>query len=452
MFEQEKIPHSLTIEQTLIYGMSESLDIYELIKSKLTKDDFYSSHHRVLFDVITKLRNKKIEIDFMFVAQFATDNNLLDDVGGVDYLEFIVRNSIITENIKVYIDVVFNHSLERKVLSVLNKTKEKILIKDGTSTEEIFSELENSILTISQQKNKSDSLNAYATKELVDDFIQGLKESLNREDGELSGIDTGISMLNDFTDGLQKQDLIYVGARPSMGKTSFGMNLVESALFSQELPVVVFSMESPKRQIIQRFVSSISGVSLQKIVRANYEQGESDSITTAIRKIKDRKLIICDKGGLSPSDMRTVLRQVMREHGGIGMIMADYVQKMELKGFDKNNKNAELTIISSDLKEIAKDFNCPFVCLAQLSKECERRPNKRPMMSDLRDCGGLEQDADMIIMLYRDEVYYQENTENKGLAELIIVKNRNGQTGVVPTRFNGACFRFSGFEDTHGAF
>ena len=169
-------------------------------------------------------------------------------------------------------------------------------------------------------------------------------------------------------------------------------------------------------------------------------------INKALSEIKGRKFVICDKGSLSPSDMRSVLRRVEREHGGVGFIMADYVQKMKLKGNHKLNRNDELTDISGELKNIAKDYNCPFIVLAQLSKECERRPDKRPMMSDLRDCGGLEQDADSIIMLYRNEVYHEG--KDAGLAELIFRKNRNGQTGTIRTAFDGATFRFSDLQ--HG--
>lgn len=451
-FDEEKIPHSITSEQSVIYAAAESIDSWELVKSKLSEDDFYSPHHRKMFSFIKKFRDKKIDFDFSLFCELLEKYNFLEFVGGNEYLEHLAINCCITTNIENYSDFIRNCSIERKLLQAVNKTKNKIVIKDGTTTSDILAELESELIAINYQKNSADGLQAYGSLDLMNDFIDKLKLSLETR-GQLSGIDTGIKELNKVTDGFQKCDLIYLGARPSMGKTTLGMNFVESALFAQELPVVVFSMESPKHQIVQRLISSMSGVPLNKIIKADYTEYENNLVSNAVLKIKKRKLIICDKGALSPSDMRTILRQVIREHGGVGLIMADYVQKMELKGFSKkNNRNEELSIVSADLKEIAKQFNCPFVCLAQLSKDCEKRPNKRPMMSDLRDCGGLEQDADMVIMLYRNSVYFPNDVESKGLAELIITKNRNGQTGTIVTRFNAPIFRFENMPSEDDAF
>lgn len=451
-FEEGKIPFCLTHEQTVIYAVCENEDCWFSISAILTEDDFYSPHHRKMFEFAKRLRAKKIKFDFMFYCELLKQNNLAEEVGGEDYLAFLVQNSIITSNVMLYANLIRDYSIERKLLQTINHTKNKILNKDGSSTSDILAELENNIMVISHQKSADDGLEAFGSRQLLDEFTDKLQQAFDRGNA-LSGVDTGLAELNKYTDGLQKGDLVYVGARPSMGKTTLGMNFVESALFNQELPVVVFSMESPRWQIIQRLVSSVSGVYLNKIIKADYNEYESVKISAAITKIKNSKIVICDKGGLSPADMRTVLRKVVREHGGIGLIMADYVQKMELKGFaKKNNRNEELSIISTDLKEIAKDFSCPFVCLAQLSKDCEKRPNKRPMMSDLRDCGGLEQDADVIIMLYRNEVYFPNDVESKGLAELIVVKNRNGQTGVVPARFNAPIFRFENMPSEDDAF
>lgn len=453
MIEEEKIPHCLTHEQTIIFSACEDKEAWFVISSNLNEDDFYSSKHRKMFNVIKHLYDKKIDIDFMFVYQFLIDNNFLDSVGGIEYLGFMAKNCIMTSNLKIYIDSVRHASIERKLLKTINDTRSKILVKDGTTTNEIFAKLENGIMAISHQKNIDDGLMAFDSSQLMKEFIDKQGQAMMLEDGELTGIDTGLSALNDATDGFQAGDLIYVGARPSMGKTTLGMNFVKEALFKQELPVVVFSMESPKYQIFQRLIASMSDVFYSKIKKADYSELDSVKVNNAIARIRNRKLIICDKGGLSPSDMRTILRQIQREHGGIGLIMADYVQKMQLKAFaNESNRNAELSVISADLKEIAKEYKCPFVCLAQLSKACEQRPNKRPLMSDLRDCGGLEQDADLVIMLYRNEVYYPKDAESKGLAELIVCKNRNGATGTIMTRFNGPVFRFENMPSEDDAF
>lgn len=456
IFDEEKIPHNLTNEQTIIVAACNDKEHWFLISQSINEDDFYSAKHRKIFAVIKRLYDKKIDIDFEFLCQFLNDNNLAESVGGNDYLLFMLKNSICISsehNLKIYIDAMRSSSIERKLLKAVNEARGKILVKDGTTTNEILAKLENGIMAISHQKNIDDGLMAFDSSQLMKEFIDKQGQAMTLEDGQLTGIDTGLSALNEATDGFQACDLIYVGARPSMGKTTLGMNFVKEALFKQELPVVVFSMESPRYQIFQRLIASMSDVFYSKIKKADYSELDSVRVNNAIARIKNRKLIICDKGGLSPSDMRTILRQVQREHGGIGLIMADYVQKMQLKAFANDaNRNNELSIISADLKEIAKEYKCPFVCLAQLSKACEQRPNKRPLMSDLRDCGGLEQDADVVIMLYRNEVYYPKDAESKGLAELIVCKNRNGATGTIMTRFNGPVFRFENMPNENDAF
>lgn len=452
-FEEEKMPSALKEEQTIICAICESVDWWDLVSTKLTEDDFYSQYHRKMFSVIKQLYAKKIKLDFEFFVEYLKKNNFESSVGGEEYLAFLLANCYFSEaNLMTYVNLVRDYSVERKLLQATNKAKSKILVKDGTSTSDILATLESDIMVISHQKSADDGLEAVGSKELLDEFTDKMRQALARGEG-LSGIDTGLTYLNKYTDGFQRCDLIFIGARPSMGKTTLGMNFVQSALFTQDLPVVVFSMESPSYQIVQRLISTTSGVPLHKILRVSYDEYESEKITHAAMRIRGRKLIICDKGQLSPADMRTILRKVVREHGGIGLIMADYVQKMGLKSVDKkSSRNEELSIISADLKEMAKDYKCPFICLSQLSKECDKRPNKRPMMSDLRDCGGLEQDADMIIMLYRNEVYFPKDAESKGIAELIVTKNRNGQTGTIVTRFNAPIFRFENVSGEDDAF
>lgn len=452
-FDEEKMPSALKEEQTIIFAICESVDCWDLVSTKLSEDDFYSQYHRKMFELIKKLYAKKIKLDFEFFVEYLKKNNFESSVGGEEYLSFLLANCYFTDtNLMTYVNLVRDYSVERKLLQATNKAKSKILVKDGTSTSDILATLESDIMVISHQKSADDGLEAVGSNDLLNDFTDKMQQALARGEG-LSGVDTGLTYLNKYTDGFQRCDLIFIGARPSMGKTTLGMNFVQSALFAQDLPVVVFSMESPSYQIVQRLISTMSGVPLYKIVRVNYDEYEGEKITHAAMQIRGRKLIICDKGQLSPADMRTILRKVVREHGGVGLIMADYVQKMGLKSVDKkSSRNEELSIISTDLKEMAKDYKCPFICLSQLSKECDKRPNKRPMMSDLRDCGGLEQDADMIIMLYRNEVYFPKDVESKGLAELIVTKNRNGQTGTIVTRFNAPIFRFenvSGEDDAY---
>lgn len=439
---EEKIPSSLTLEQAVIAGAMFDSTGWDEISDVLGEDDFFSSRHRLIFRAIKTMYTDGQVVDAELVHEWLLLNGLSEKAGGTDYMGKILCDSpMTTVNLRIYATKIREFSIERKLLAVTEKIKDGILNKQGKSTAEILDAAESEIMAISSHKSGVGSeIPTHDGFAVFNEVFDRMSAALERKEGELSGIDSGLKEVNVFTDGFQKQDLIFVGARPSMGKTTLGMNFAEAALFAQDLPVVIFSMESPKYQIGQRLLAARSGVPMSKIVRGVFFGGEFARVNKAISEIKGRKFIICDKGSLSPSDMRSVLRRVEREHGGVGFIMADYVQKMKLKGDHKKNRNDELTDISGELKNIAKDYNCPFVVLAQLSKECERRPDKRPMMSDLRDCGGLEQDADSIIMLYRNEVYHAG--KDVGLAELIFRKNRNGQTGTVRTVFEGATFRF----------
>ncbi len=440
----EILPHNLTLEQAVIAGAIMETDGWDAISDVLTASDFFSQPHRIIFKALTAMYSANQPVDPMLLADWLNANGLLTKIGGNAAIAFILNNSAhTTVNSRVYAGRIREFSIQRKLLTAAEEIRGEVFDSKGMSTEEILGRAESRILAVCGDKDSAGmGIPIHDSKGVLSDVFDEMTRNLNRPEGELSGIDTGFASLNKKTDGLQPGEMIVIGARPSMGKTTLGMNLVESAMFAIDLPVVVFSMESPARQIGQRLLSSVSNVPFDKIRRGFFEGSEYSNVNRATREIKDRKMIICDKGALTPNDMRSVLRRVHREYGGIGLIMADYIQKMRPNIQGKRTRNDELTEISSDLKAMAMDYNCPFIVLSQLSKECERRPNKRPMSSDLRDCGGIEQDADLIIMLYRDEVYNPTKTDMQGLAELLITKNRNGETGVVVTRFIGSRFQF----------
>lgn len=449
-FNEEKIPHSLTLEQAVLAVVMADPVGWDEVSDILEENDLFSAPHRIIFRAIKSLYTKNKPVDAFLVAEWLKLNGLHEKAGGDEMLSRVIMDCpTTTDNVKHHAERIREFSIERKLLAVTEKIKTGILVKEGKTTLEILESAESDILSIA---NKNSSFGAgvelFGAKELFADALNRMDIASRLDDGELIGINTGLKKVNEYTDGFQKQDLIYIGARPSMGKTTLALNFSESALFGQDLPVVIFSMESPKHQMTQRLMASRANVSYQKVIRGKFENNEFNRVNSAMADIKKRKLIMCDRGGLSPNEMRTALKTVVREHGGVGFIMADYVQKMKLKGNHKLNRNDELSEISGDLKRIAMEFNCPFICLSQLSKACETRPDKRPMMSDLRDCGSLEADADAVIMLYREERYYPLKVESKGIAELIFCKNRNGQVGTVYTRFDGATFRFSDIQ--HG--
>ena len=265
-------------------------------------------------------------------------------------------------------------------------------------------------------------------------------DELIKSKGGVTGLTTGFKDLDKKTSGLQKSDLIIVAGRPSMGKTTFAMNLAENALLNQDLPVLVFSLEMPADSLIFRMLSSVGRIDQSRLRSGQLEDEDWPKLTAAIAKLKDRPLLIDDSIGLSPTEMRARARRVVREYGGLALIVVDYLQLMQIKGYG-DNRVGEISEISRSLKVMAREFECPVIALSQLNRGLEQRPNKRPVMSDLRESGAIEQDADIIAFVYRDEVY-NEDTQDKGVAEIIIGKQRNGPIGTVRLGFFGSLLRF----------
>ena len=451
MFDtQEKIPFSESLEQTILGSMF-TFDSYAIVVDHVTEEDFYFESHRVFVRTIRGMVARGVVIDMAMVIDELKRLNVYESLGGdnrvMEFLKGLYASS--EKNLIQYCERLKELSTERKMLEAAKKITHMILHKDGElTTRAMIETAEREILQVSNSSGLgANEMQSKDSKDAIQTVINAIETARSRKDGELSGVRTGLKELDEYTDGFQKGDLIFIGARPSMGKTTLGLNFAESAFLTQKLPVVIFSMESPTVQITQRLIAAHSNVALGNIVRGEFDPYQFEKVSNTIATLKESNFIITDKGSLSPSDMRQLLRRISREHGGIGMVLADYVQLMKLHDAQKKTRNDELSEISRDLKNIAKEFNCPFLCLAQLSKDCERRPDKRPMMSDLRDCGGLEQDADMIIMIYRNEVYYPNDDESKGMADLLIRKNRNGRTGFIKTKFNGATFRFSNLDN-----
>ena len=265
-------------------------------------------------------------------------------------------------------------------------------------------------------------------------------DHLFQSDDVITGLSTGFTDLDDRTSGLQKGDLVIVAARPSMGKTTFAMNLVENVLLKSGLPVLVFSMEMPAEQIVMRMLSSLGRIDQGKVRSGKLGEEDWPRLTSTVSMLSEQKLLVDDSASLSPNDVRTRARRVARDHGGIGMIMVDYLQLMRVPGMESNRVN-EISEISRSLKALAKEMSCPVIALSQLNRSLEQRPNKRPVMSDLRESGAIEQDADIIMFIYRDEVYNPESPD-AGTAEIIIGKQRNGPIGSIRLAFLGKYTRF----------
>jgi replicative DNA helicase len=430
-------PHSIEAEQSVLGGLLLSADGWDSVAEAVTAQDFYRPDHRLIFRQIAKLAEAAEPVDVITVADKLTANGELDAAGGLAYLAELASNTPSASNIRAYAQVVSERASLRKLIEAAQEIAESGFHPGGRSSDELIDEAERLIMQISEQGPKAGG--PQEVNPLLQSALDRIEELFN-SGADITGLSTGFKDLNGMTSGLQPADLVIVAGRPSMGKTSFAMNLVENAVLGQDRPILVFSMEMPAQQLIIRMLSSVGRIDQTRIRNGKLEQEDWPKLSTAVSKLKDMPLFIDDTPSLTPTEVRSRARRVAREHGQLGMIMVDYIQLMQIAG-SSEGRTAEISEISRSLKAIAKEFNCPMVALSQLNRSLEQRPNKRPVNSDLRESGAIEQDADVIMFIYRDEVY-NEDTPDKGTAEIIIGKQRNGPIGTCRLAFIGQFTRF----------
>ena len=361
----------------------------------------------------------------------------LESAGGLAYLAELAQNTPSASNIRAYGQVVSERASLRKLIEAAQDIAESGFSPDGRTSEQLIDEAERRIMQIAEHGPKAGG--PQDVNPLLQGALERIEELFNAG-GDITGLSTGFLELDKMTSGLQESDLVIVAGRPSMGKTSFAMNLVENAVLGQDKPILVFSMEMPADSLIIRMLSSIGRIDQTRIRNGKLEQEDWPKLSAAVNKLKDVPLFIDDTAALTPTEVRSRARRVHREHGGLGMIMIDYMQLMQVAGASEG-RTAEISEISRSLKAIAKEFKVPMVALSQLNRSLEQRPNKRPVNSDLRESGAIEQDADVIMFIYRDEVYNEESPD-KGVAEIIIGKQRNGPIGTARLAFIGQYTRF----------
>ncbi len=433
-------PHSVEAEQSVLGGLMLDDSSWDKISDVITETDFYRQDHRVIFKAIAKLADDSQPRDAITVSEQLEVGGKQEAAGGLAYLSELAKNTPSAANIKAYAEIVRERSVLRQLISATNEIAEKAYEPEGMNSNEILDEAERKVFLIAESGPKQggpEKVNPIIAKTLrrIDEMFHS--------DGGITGVTTGFVDLDDRTSGLQKSDLIIVAGRPSMGKTTFAMNLVENALLKTELPVLVFSMEMPSDSIVMRMLSSLGRIDQTKIRNGKLDEEDWPRLTSAVNMLKNKPLFIDDTAALSPTELRSRARRVARENKGkLGMIMVDYLQLMRVPGASEG-RTAEISEISRGLKALAKEMECPVVALSQLNRSLEQRPNKRPVNSDLRESGAIEQDADLIIFIYRDEVYNEESPD-KGIAEIIIGKQRNGPIGTVRLAFLG---KYTKFED-----
>lgn len=430
-------PHSQEAEQAVLGGLLLNNEAWDEVAERVGPKDFYRKEHRLIFQVVDQLVEEEKPCDLVTVSQALTHRGELDDVGGMTYLSDLARNTPSAANINAYADIVRERSILRQLIQVSHGIAEQSFNPKGTPSLEILDAAESAIFEIAEQQKKGSGPQDIKTvlKKAVDRI-----DELYKNKNALTGLTTGFEELDKMTSGLQPSDMVVVAGRPSMGKTTFAMNLCENVALKAHKPVLVFSMEMPADAIVMRMLSSLGRINQTSIRSGRLDQDDWPRITSAIQMLSEQKFFIDDTPALSPLELRTRARRVARECGGqLGMIMIDYLQLMQVPGAD--SRVNEISEISRSLKGLAKELNCPVVALSQLNRSLEQRPNKRPVMSDLRESGAIEQDADVIMFLYRDEVYNQDTIE-KGIGEVIIGKQRNGPIGTVRVAFRGEYLRF----------
>ncbi|MFQ3323018.1 MAG: replicative DNA helicase [Pseudomonadales bacterium] len=432
-------PHSIEAEQSVIGGLMLSPETWDSISDTLVEGDFYRREHRLIFRTMSSLVEIQSPLDVITLSEALQSRAELDNVGGLSYLGELATNTPSIANIKAYADIIRERSTLRQLIGAATDTAEDCFYPEGREAGELLSDAEQRISNIAEGRPKIGG--PQDANSLLKSTIEKIDELFNT-DGSLTGLTTGFKDIDEQTSGLQNSDLIIVAARPSMGKTALAMNLVENAIMAQDKPVIVFSMEMPAQSLIMRMLSSIGRINQTRIRSGNLTEEDWPKLSAAVSKLKDKPLFIDDTAALSPGEIRSRCKRIQREHGSPAMIMIDYLQLMQVPG-KENNRVEEISYISRSLKTLAKEFECPVVALSQLNRGLEQRPNKRPVNSDLRESGAIEQDADVIAFIYRDEVY-NEDSPDKGVAEIIIGKQRNGPIGTSRLAFIG---EFTRFED-----
>ncbi len=411
---------------------------WDNISGALAAEDFYRSDHRIIYRVMADLVERNNPLDIITISEALEGIGELENVGGLAYISDLASSTPTASNIHAYAQIVRERSTVRSLISVAHEIADSGFNPDGRNSATLIDEAESKVFKISDDRPSNGG--PESVRPLLTRAVERI-DVLFQTKGALTGISSGFRDIDEMTSGLQPADLIIVAGRPSMGKTAFMMNIAESAVISGESPVLVFSMEMPSDSLVLRMLSSLGRIDQTKIRTGQLGDDDWPRLTSAVTLLNDKPLFIDDTPALSPNEIRSRARRVAREHGKLGVILLDYIQLMQVSGTSEN-RAGEISEISRSLKSIAKEFDCPVIAGSQLNRSLEQRPDKRPIMSDLRESGAIEQDADVIMAIYRDEVYHED--AEKGIAEIIILKQRNGPIGRKKLAFVG---QYTKFED-----
>jgi replicative DNA helicase len=438
-------PHSIEAEQSVLGGLLLENEALDKIADILSAGDFYQHDHKTIFEHIAKLIERNRPADIVTVAESLESTAELSQVGGIAYLGALAQNTPTAANIRRYAEIVRERHVMRKLVTVGSGIAESAYSPNGRDAQQLLDEAEAKIFQIAEGGQRSGQ-GFQDIKVLLPQVAERIDMLFSRDNpSDVTGLPTGFSDLDSMTSGFQGGDLVIVAGRPSMGKTAFSINIAENVALDTGLPVAIFSMEMASTQLAMRMIGSVGRLDQHRMRTGKLEDEDWEKLTTALGKLNEAPIFIDEGAALSSFDVRARSRRLHRQCGKLGLIVVDYLQLMAAPaGRQGENRATEISEISRSLKALAKELDCPVVALSQLNRSVEQRPDKRPVMSDLRESGAIEQDADLILFIYRDEVYNPDSTD-KGTAEIIIAKQRNGPIGRVRLTFIGEHTRFENF-------
>jgi replicative DNA helicase len=437
-------PHSIEAEEAVLGGLLLAEGAWEQVADLVSEHDFYREDHRLIFQAIASLHDNTKPSDAVTVTEWFESHGKIDRIDGGNTIAQLAVSTPSAANIKAYAEIVREKSILRSLIDAGTEITSSVFAAEGRDSAALLEEAERMIFSIADKGQRSGSgfVSVQDTIKLAIDKIH----ELHQFEGDITGVSTGYTDFDKHTAGLQNSDLIIVAGRPAMGKTTFAMNIAEHAAIKHEVPVAVFSMEMSALQLVLRLFSSLGQIEQGRLRTGSLDDVDWPKLTSAMNLLQRSKIFIDDTPSLAPAELRARARRLKREHD-IGLIVVDYLQLMAVPG-TRENRATEIAEISRSLKALAKELDVPVVALSQLNRALEQRPNKRPVMADLRESGSIEQDADLIVFIYRDEVY-NADTPEKGKAEIIIGKHRNGATGTVNLAFQGQWLRFVNFTPDH---
>ncbi len=436
-------PHSDEAEEAVIGALLIDNDCWEKVSDHLSSSDFYRLQYRLVFAAIEELAVKFQPFDYVTVIDALRKDEKLEMIGGENYVTAIVERTLSSANVEVYARLVRDKSILRQLIETSGDIAELGYFPGQHETKDVLDMAEQKVFKIAEQYESNTREGFVKVNQLSGKALKRI-EALSKQEGTVTGLPTGWKDFDEQTSGMQPGDLIIVAARPAMGKTAFCLNIAHNVALQSRVNVAFFSLEMPGDQLVMRLISSLGEINQGHLRTGKLAPNEWKKLKNPLHLLSDAPLFIDDNPGLTPTELRSKCRRLVRENGPLGLVVVDYLQLMEVRGSNESRVN-QVSEISRSLKMLAKEFECPVIALSQLNRSLEQRPNKRPVVSDLRESGAIEQDADIITFIYRGAVYAGEDNPEKQrdrTAEIIIGKQRNGPIGTIKLTFMGEYTKF----------